>query len=177
MERLADAFLQSGQRHPRIRRQYAQALLDQGRISSALSVLDRLVADTARKDRRENAEAPGLLGRANKQMYVDGHGEASLARETLKRAIRRYYDVYRKAPSEYLWHGVNALAPCGGPSATARCAACRKRRSSRSRNPCSRGRFRRDQARRFRRALEQRAARGALGTIVGTRCCCGWSAT
>src|SRR4029453_9184370 len=27
-----------------------------------------------------------------------------------KRAIRCYYDVYRKAPSEYLWHGVNALA-------------------------------------------------------------------
>ena len=111
MERLADAFLQSGQRHPRIRRQYAQALLDQGRISSALSVLDRLVADTARKDRRENAEALGLLGRAHKQMYVDGHGEASLrGGETLKRAVRCYYDVYRKAPSEYLWHGVNALA-------------------------------------------------------------------
>ena len=111
MERLADAFLQGGQRHPRIRRQYAQALLDQGRISSAFSVLEKLVADTARKDARENAEARGLLGRAYKQMYVDGHGEAQRrGSETLRLAIRNYHDVYRKSPSDYLWHGVNALA-------------------------------------------------------------------
>jgi hypothetical protein len=111
MERLSDAFLQGGQRHPRIRRQYAQALLDQGRISSAFSVLEKLMADTARTDPRENAEARGLLGRAYKQMYVDGHGEAQRrGSETLRLAIRHYHDVYRKSPSEYLWHGVNALA-------------------------------------------------------------------
>jgi tetratricopeptide (TPR) repeat protein len=111
MERLADAFIQSGQAHPRIRRQYAQALLDQGRLSSAVSVLEKLVADTARKDRGENAEARGLLGRAYKQMYCDGHGE-SQARggKTLDRAIRYYYDVYHKAPAAFLWHGVNAAA-------------------------------------------------------------------
>ena len=111
MERLADAFLQGGQRHPRIRRQYAQALLDQGRLSSAFSVLDRLVVETARKNGHENAEARGLLGRAYKQMYVDGHGEAQRrGSETLRLAIRHYHDVYRKSPPAYLWHGVNAVA-------------------------------------------------------------------
>jgi hypothetical protein len=111
MERLADTFIQCGQNHPRIRRQYAQALLDQGRISSAICLLEKLVSDTARKERSENVEARGLLGRAYKQMYVDGHGD-SRARggKTLAQAVRYYYDVYRKAPSEYLWHGVNAVA-------------------------------------------------------------------
>lgn len=110
MERLADAFIQGGQGGPRIRRLYAQSLLDQGRLSSAISVLEDLLAQTA-KGSAENAEARGLLGRAYKQMYVDGHGE-SRARggKILEAAIRSYLDVFEKAPARYAWHGVNAAA-------------------------------------------------------------------
>lgn len=111
MERLANTFILTGQTHPRIRRQYAQALLDQGRLASAVSVLERLIADTARANRDENIEARGLLGRTYKQMYLDGHGQ-SRARggKTLGQAVRCYYDAYRRSPTDHLWHGVNAAA-------------------------------------------------------------------
>jgi trypsin-like peptidase/tetratricopeptide repeat protein len=111
MERLADTFILSGQNQPRIRRQYAQALLDQGRLSSAVSVLERLIADTARAKSYEHAEARGLLGRTYKQMYLDGHSQSRRqGRRILEQAVRCYYDVYRQAPSDRLWHGVNAAA-------------------------------------------------------------------
>jgi len=109
MERLADAFIQGGQAHATIRRLYAQALLDQGRLSSAVSVLERIVAES--RSGPENAEARGLLGRAYKQMYVDGHGESrARGRRILETAIRCYHGVFEKAPARYTWHGVNAAA-------------------------------------------------------------------
>jgi hypothetical protein len=111
LERLADTFIQSGQSHVFIRRQYAQALLDQSRLSSAIHVLEKLVEDTGRKDLAEQAEARGLLGRAYKQMYLDGHGQAtSRGRKTLEQAARYYHEVYRMAPPRYLWQGVNTVA-------------------------------------------------------------------
>ena len=45
MEALADACIQSGQRLPELRRQYAQSLIDQGRFTAALAVLDDLSQD------------------------------------------------------------------------------------------------------------------------------------
>jgi hypothetical protein len=111
MERVADTFIQSGQKSPIIRRQYAQALLDQGRIASAVRVLEEIASSSRGVSAGEMAEARGLLGRAYKQMYVDGHGEApTRGRATLDRAVRCYYDVYKKRPRLYLWQGINAVA-------------------------------------------------------------------
>jgi Trypsin-like peptidase domain len=107
MQQVADAFIQAGQDHPTIRRQYAQALLDQGNLVAPVAVLERLVPDTAG---RENAEARGLLGRAYKQMYViSGPGAGERRRLFLERAIAQYRDVYRESPT-HRWHGINAVA-------------------------------------------------------------------
>jgi len=109
LQRVADAFIQAGRDDPVIRRQYAQALLDQGNLSAAVAVLDRLVIDT-QGQAREHAEARGLLGRAYKQMYVAAEGgPVERCKRFLERAIAQYRDVYEES-AEYRWHGINAAA-------------------------------------------------------------------
>ena len=113
LQRVADAFQQNGLRTPRVRRQYAQALLDQGGLSAALPFLERLVEDTGASpdDATENSEARGLLGRAHKQIYVDTDNPASPeARHALNESIRWYRSVYESDPEEYSWHGINTVA-------------------------------------------------------------------
>ena len=46
LQRVADAFIQSGLDDPAIRIGHAQALLDQDNLVAAVAVLDRLVEDT-----------------------------------------------------------------------------------------------------------------------------------
>lgn len=108
LQLVADAFIQAGRDDPGIRRQYAQALLDQGNLSAAVAVLDRLVLDT-QDDAHENSEARGLLGRAYKQMYVAAEGGPAARRKRfLERAITQYRDVYDECGLR--WHGINAAA-------------------------------------------------------------------
>jgi V8-like Glu-specific endopeptidase len=134
MERVAAAAMASGQHDPQVRRQYAQGLIDQGSLTTALKVLADLVADTspggATPNLSEHAEARGLVGRANKQAYVNAVSAPSLAGATgntpldgeeyrrralenrayLEKAIHEYGDVYRSDPDRYLWHGINTVA-------------------------------------------------------------------
>jgi len=109
MQKVADAFIQSGQTSPQIRRQYAQALLDLNHLTAAINVLERLVAETA-QDLVENVEARGLIGRAYKQLYVDAN-EPALERnqQNLGRAVRAYHEVNCLDPAQYLWHGINTV--------------------------------------------------------------------
>ena len=108
LQRVADALIQSGRDEPGIRRQYAQALLDQGNLTAGVAVLEALVADTAGQA-GENAEARGLVGRGYKQMYVAAQrGPAERRKGFLDRAIAAYRDVYDE--SGLLWHGINAVA-------------------------------------------------------------------
>jgi hypothetical protein len=71
MERVARAAIDAGLTTPLIRRQHAQALIDQGYLSAAIGALEALVLDTAsgRPDAYppEHVETIGLLGRAHKQ--------------------------------------------------------------------------------------------------------------
>ena len=82
MEAVAVAAIGAGQRDPQVRRQYAQGLIDTGKVSAAMEVLAQLVADTspggAMKNPSENAEARGLVGRACKQAYVNAVNRPSL---------------------------------------------------------------------------------------------------
>lgn len=134
MEAVARALIASGQRDPQIRRQQAQGLIDQGKITAAIAVLDELVRDTAGDGRTPNAseyaEAKGLLGRANKQAYVNALNRPSLIdtgeeihvngpeyseRATayspyLQRAIDAYFEIYQSDVERYLWHGINTVA-------------------------------------------------------------------
>ena len=108
LQQVADAFLQTGCDDPTIRRQYAQALLDQGLLEAAVAVLQGLLAETAGSG-VEDAEARGLLGRAYKQMYVAGSPAAPVARRRfLERAIAAYGEVYDERGLR--WHGINAVA-------------------------------------------------------------------
>src|SRR5262245_50335850 len=69
---LAEALLQSGLRTPQVRRQYAQALIDQGLLAAPEMILQSVVQDA--KGKREEIEARGLLGRLYKQLYVNNVG-------------------------------------------------------------------------------------------------------
>lgn len=116
MERVAEALLFTSQDDAQIRRQYAQALIDQGRLTAAVYVLESLVERTEGIDPRENAEARGLLGRVYKQLYINavladpGAAAVPLHRLNLQRAVDSYLGVYRAAPARHLWHGINAAA-------------------------------------------------------------------
>jgi hypothetical protein len=113
MQRVADAVIQSEQPDPSVRRQYAQALIDQGALTAGAAVLLGLVDDPA-----ERTEVRGLLGRVYKQRFVEGApctggaGGSAAARnaEVLRQAIRYYYEPFLESPEENFWHGINAVA-------------------------------------------------------------------
>jgi hypothetical protein len=126
---IADVLIQTGQDKPTIRRQYAQSLIDQGYISAALDVLQRLERHCLEiKDNTEWAEARGLIGRARKQIYMDAaaHQRAgtisynisynnayniasNMACKNLLLAISAYAGVYEES-KQHIWHGINAVA-------------------------------------------------------------------
>src|SRR5262252_1231535 len=111
MERLADAFIQTGAGSNTVRRLYVQALLDQGHFTAALLVLERLIADTEGIDLAENAEAKGLMGRAYKQLYVNALAPSVQRNQKwLDEAAKAYYGPYVLEPRSYGWHGINSVA-------------------------------------------------------------------
>jgi hypothetical protein len=110
MTRLAEALLQSGLRTPQIRRQYAQALIDQGILAAGEMVLQSVIQDF-QGIKGEELEARGLTGRIYKQLYVNNHDPRSPRnRANLERALSEYLYVYRLDPQAYLWHGINVVA-------------------------------------------------------------------
>jgi hypothetical protein len=59
----------------------------------------------------EEHEARGLLGRINKQLYVNRRANKNVQdRAFLGSALREYLAGYRAQPTANLWHGVNAVA-------------------------------------------------------------------
>lgn len=110
IEKLCDALIQSGQKSGRVRRQYAQALLDQSHLTAAIYVLNDIIKDKKKVDSIELAEAHGLLGRVYKQLYVNAGGEQSpWIQNALKQSLKYYYKTYQADPKLHLWHGVNAF--------------------------------------------------------------------
>jgi hypothetical protein len=109
VEQVADALLRAGTDDPTVRRQHAQALVDDGRLVAAEVVLERLVAETtaaAGHAENEQAEALGLLGRTYKQMYLAaGTGAPQRRRHHLQRAIA----AYNTSPLRR-WHAINVVA-------------------------------------------------------------------
>lgn len=115
MERIAEALRFAGMDDNEMRRQHAQSLIDQGKLSTALDALEALIVRT-QDDPDENAEARGLLGRIFKQRYVNAANadpKASGSRMSqldLQRAITHYREVSESAPGKHLWHGINTVA-------------------------------------------------------------------
>jgi hypothetical protein len=104
MGTLAEALTLSGLQTPQMRRQYAQALIEQGRFGTAELVLRRLLPDTATKA-GEQAEVRGLLGRVYKQRYVTEGGAGYL-----QRAFDEYSTAYADNPGVNTWHAINMVA-------------------------------------------------------------------
>jgi hypothetical protein len=110
MERVAEALLMAGLRDPNIVRQYAQALIDEGRFAAAEFALRGLVADPSTPD-NERDEARGLLGRVYKQLYV-APGVVGVAGNAahLIQALKEYWTAYSRDPAVNFWHGINVVA-------------------------------------------------------------------
>jgi V8-like Glu-specific endopeptidase len=117
MQNVGNALIQTGKLTYKIRRQYAQALIDQNNFTAALAILKELVSDTSNAPGDddvagfENTEARGLTGRVYKQLYVNAEcPKAGYSSNFLKEAIKFYLDVYINEPTERTWHGINAVA-------------------------------------------------------------------
>jgi S1-C subfamily serine protease len=107
---LADVLIRMGRDELVVSRQYAQGLIDQGLLIAAREVLGGVIR-RATADPTEYSETRGLMGRLNKQIYVDARGRPSdLARRALRQAIASYREVYDEDPQKHLWHGVNVIA-------------------------------------------------------------------
>lgn len=103
LEKAAALFAIARPDLPVVKRQWAQALLDQQRVGQALAVLEAsrgAVVD----DPVEGPEVRGLIGRAYKQRYVD-RGEPG----DLERAVAAYAGEWRR-DSRNRWHGINLVA-------------------------------------------------------------------
>jgi hypothetical protein len=109
-ETVAEVLVQTGQEALEIRRRLVQALIDQGKLTSAQMHLQKLIPDSV-DDPNEHAEARGLLGRALKQRYVDANAPG-IPRNAwaLQRAITTYTAAYHETATDPLWHGINLVA-------------------------------------------------------------------
>ena len=109
MGRLAEAVSRRDPKDPKNRRLYAQYLIDTGKATAAVDVLQPL-ARRLPKDHPEFAEATGLLGRAYKQVFFDAGDKTSAgARDALKQAIGAYRKPFEESRAN-TWHGVNLVA-------------------------------------------------------------------
>ncbi|HLZ89506.1 MAG TPA: tetratricopeptide repeat-containing protein, partial [Puia sp.] len=115
MQKLGDCFIALGLQTCKIRRQYAQSLIDQGIYAAPLAILQELRSETKSDPdpsaANEYAEATGLIGRIYKQQYVNAAGSQNPRRtRLLEQAIASYQEVYFSNPDLYLWHGINLVA-------------------------------------------------------------------
>ena len=110
MQLVADALIRNGQSHAQVRRQYAQAMIDQGDLTAPKLILQCILTDKLAPI-SEHAEANGLIGRIYKQLYVDANDPSSpRQQESIRQAIATYYDVYKVNPDRFLWQGINTVA-------------------------------------------------------------------
>jgi len=106
---LAEAVLRHDPRDASTRCLQAQAVIESGLATVAVTLLQALLADLP-DDPARRAEATGLLGRAWKQVFFDAADKsAGPAREALAAAVAAYRGTY-EADRNCTWHGVNLLA-------------------------------------------------------------------
>jgi len=106
MRRFAEAFLGTGQDDAQIRRQLAQALIEQGELEAAHRHLDC----AKNPDAKEAYEIVGVRGRALKQQYFDRATKGPDAEALLQSAVETYLQGYRADRQHNTWHGINAAS-------------------------------------------------------------------
>jgi hypothetical protein len=110
MGAVAEAVSRRDPRDARNRRLYAQYLINTGKATAAIDLLTPL-AQRLPKDDPEFAEAMGLIGRANKQIFFDaGDKSDASAHAALGEAVAAYRVPFQDSPSKNTWHGVNLVA-------------------------------------------------------------------
>ncbi len=107
MRRYGEAVIASGTTKDKVRRLFAQALIETKDYDRALEVLQSIIDDTS-SSQREVFEACGLTGRTHKQRYVEA-SDAHAAADLIRQAIAAYARVYERDHNEF-WHGVNAAS-------------------------------------------------------------------
>jgi hypothetical protein len=87
--------------------------IELGMPSAAIDVLRPL----AGSNDSERLEAKGLIGRANKDIYVNGRlGNTEIGKRTLQRALTAYGEAYKS--NKPIWHGINIAARFIGQRST-----------------------------------------------------------
>jgi hypothetical protein len=110
MGELAEAVRRRDPDDAKNRRLYAEYLIDTGKATAAIDLLQPLARRLPKSD-PEFAEATGLLGRAYKQIFFDAGDKTSAgARAALKSAISAYRGPYEANRTANTWHGVNLVA-------------------------------------------------------------------
>ncbi|MBV9910280.1 MAG: DUF4071 domain-containing protein, partial [Hyphomicrobiales bacterium] len=110
MGKLAEAVSRRDPKDPRNRRLYGQYLINTGKVTAAIDVLTA-VAQRLPRDDPEFAEAMGLIGRANKQIFFDAGDKADAsAHAALGEAVAAYRIPFEASPQKNTWHGVNLVA-------------------------------------------------------------------
>lgn len=104
MERAAYVFVAQDFELPFIRRQLAQALIEQGRLDQSIGILTSLHNKT-KPEHPEQPEIFGLLGRAQKQLFV-----RTREPEYLRQSIIAYQKGWEARQGDYRWHGINLVA-------------------------------------------------------------------
>ena len=104
LEHAASLFGMAGKEDPVIRREWCQSLLDQGRVLQALAALN-LMSQKYSDEPVEGPEIRGLIGRAYKQLFVEG-GDA----ENLRAAISAYRFDWERRQGDHRWHGINLVS-------------------------------------------------------------------
>jgi Trypsin-like peptidase domain/MAP3K TRAFs-binding domain len=107
---LSDAFIRAGAPDAEARRQYGQALIDQGNLLAAETVLQDVLAG---KDTpgRERDEALGLMGRIYKQQYVNACQPSNpRQQQNLAKAIHYYFEAFNRDRARNIWQGINYVA-------------------------------------------------------------------
>ena len=112
----ASAVLRLSPDNFRVRRQLGQARFELGELDRAEAVLRQLVRN-APATHDEAYEGRGLLGRINKQRYVNGR-DPTAGKTSILAAIESYRSVFDEA-NKHTWHGVNAASLILAPRATA----------------------------------------------------------
>jgi len=110
IQQLAEEVIASGRATGEVRRHYAQALIDNGRLPRAEQELMVILASSTSLP-KDLSEAQGLIGRVYKQRYVDAtRAGFSPSAGDLQRSLAAYWEKYDQNPSANYWHGINVVA-------------------------------------------------------------------
>jgi hypothetical protein len=126
---LADLVCRLRPDDAKARRLYAQGLIETGRLTAAVDMLEAAKQRYGEKH-AEYAEFEGLLGRAYKQLFMDTDDPQGVWASTfIKRSFEEYSGAYTRDPARNFWHGINLGAlrhvaslkgvTLGGPPASA----------------------------------------------------------